>query len=738
MQSLKEDSCLLFSSTVFPHNARIKDKSSIPWGVAIHPLNPRVDFQKTNISQQDLPRCQKCFGYLNMYCMFDSKSWRNSLDGRYLSSIERSRCPECVYPNIILESDLVSTDKEYPYDSKAREILVLVIDCTSCNEFLQFIKSTLNALISSYRGEADILIFTSGDRLGIYNIKHSLVKILYTRLVSSEEEETSERIPLISVMSFDESSANLATYRSNALGAISSIQRLRGEFCFAETMRMVTEYLHNLYKQGRIIGGRLICSIFRNSEDSRINPYGDNVYPPSNEQDASNRLRATNSVYYQIMQKLQQIGLSCDILNNITDNSQFGVTQNRIDPVLLQQLCASTNGNFICVDILNSESVKKATQHVLSFLQGEYGFDCVFRIRSSGGVVITNIGDSLSNADNNHDIGIRGLQFSSNSSQVNRISFIHSNTVIPFDFQYNSPKGSTITIDDFPLIQLVVEYTTMKTVQLIVLCKIKVEKDSKLVSFPIRRMRISSVEYKVSTSIMDIYSNSNPSVIIYMLLHKTLHSLTSRGFEESRLLLREWLLAFFTRYMMYIRKQKQAIDYTFKTIPKLKIVPKYIYSSILGPFLNVPLPESFASVLQEVNTVFHLSPLLLSRYLYPQLSAYKDENSLDIPRLNLSLRSLIAVDRPFYLYVSYDRIVAYSNSDMIMNDPNSLIEKTLQRLCDESKNCFPICVEFWTSERDGELFRKLMIDDNSDPSKCFATLESSIIDVVMQTLMNRK
>ena len=75
------------------------------------------------------------------------------------------------------------------------------------------------------------------------------------------------------------------------------------------------------------------------------------------------------------MQKLQQIGLSCDILNNITDNSQFGVTQNRIDPVLLQQLCASTNGNFICVDILNSESVKKATQHVLSFLQGEYGFD---------------------------------------------------------------------------------------------------------------------------------------------------------------------------------------------------------------------------------------------------------------------------------------------------------------------------------------------------------------------------
>lgn len=127
-----------------------------------------------------MPRCQKCFGYLNMYCMFDSKSWRcplcqyrnyydkNSLGGRYLSSIERSRCPECVFPNIILESNLSDVEyssedffmsrKEYPYNSKAREILALVIDCTPCNDFLQFIKSVFHSLISLYHGEADISI----------------------------------------------------------------------------------------------------------------------------------------------------------------------------------------------------------------------------------------------------------------------------------------------------------------------------------------------------------------------------------------------------------------------------------------------------------------------------------------------------------------------------------------------------------------------------------------------------
>lgn len=39
----------------------------------------------------------------------------------------------------------------------------------------------------------------------------------------------------------------------------------------------------------------------------------------------------------------------------------------------------------------------------------------------------------------------------------------------------------------------------------------------------------------------------------------------------------------------------------------------------------------------------HLTPVQLSRYLYPQLLAYKDENSLAISRMNLSTRTLLAV-----------------------------------------------------------------------------------------------
>ena len=39
----------------------------------------------------------------------------------------------------------------------------------------------------------------------------------------------------------------------------------------------------------------------------------------------------------------------------------------------------------------------------------------------------------------------------------------------------------------------------------------------------------------------------------------------------------------------------------------------------------------------------HLTPELLARYLYPKLAAYKNADALDIPRLNLSQRTLLAM-----------------------------------------------------------------------------------------------
>ena len=47
---------------------------------------------------------------------------------------------------------------------------------------------------------------------------------------------------------------------------------------------------------------------------------------------------------------------------------------------------------------------------------------------------------------------------------------------------------------------------------------------------------------------------------------------------------------------------------------------------------------------------------------------------------------------------------------------------------------FPMRFEFWNSEENSEEFKKLMVDDNVDPTKCFNAMETSIVDAAIKML----
>ena len=145
-----------------------------------------------------------------MYCLWDSKCWqcplclhRNKIDksflnSRYATSISRSRCEECLYPTYVMDipvsqmkySKLGCITFRHPasYKENARELLVLVVDCTAFPAYLDYVKKVLKELVIHYRSCADIcsfssrvslvVLFTSGGRLGVYNIKHSITKVL--------------------------------------------------------------------------------------------------------------------------------------------------------------------------------------------------------------------------------------------------------------------------------------------------------------------------------------------------------------------------------------------------------------------------------------------------------------------------------------------------------------------------------------------------------------------------------
>ena len=145
-----------------------------------------------------------------MYCLWDSKGWqcplclhrnkidKSVLDKRYATSINRSRCEECLYSTYSMDIPISKmmhvllgfvTSRHPPlYKDNAREVLVLVIDCTGFASFLEYIKSVLKELIENYSDRVDLrmdccpssplVLFTSSDRLGLYNIKHSMAKVL--------------------------------------------------------------------------------------------------------------------------------------------------------------------------------------------------------------------------------------------------------------------------------------------------------------------------------------------------------------------------------------------------------------------------------------------------------------------------------------------------------------------------------------------------------------------------------
>ena len=113
-------------------------------------------------------------------------------------------------------------------------------------------------------------------------------------------------------MSYEESGASLKDYRTEAIKAVQSIQQLQGELyffffffsiysCFAETLQFVTDYLHSLYQDGLLIGGKILAFINQNSSNPSINPYQDTLFPPKTERDAMNRLSVSNSIYTKIV-----------------------------------------------------------------------------------------------------------------------------------------------------------------------------------------------------------------------------------------------------------------------------------------------------------------------------------------------------------------------------------------------------------------------------------------------------
>jgi len=101
-----------FTTNRFPKSLKLKKDSGIPWGCVVQPFASIPAVSETDISSDLIPRCQRCFAYINRYVRFTRSAWKcplcentNNLSERHASSLNREALPELKYD--VIEYDLV-------------------------------------------------------------------------------------------------------------------------------------------------------------------------------------------------------------------------------------------------------------------------------------------------------------------------------------------------------------------------------------------------------------------------------------------------------------------------------------------------------------------------------------------------------------------------------------------------------------------------------------------------------
>lgn len=71
---------------------------------------------------------------------------------------------------------------------------------------------------------------------------------------------------------------------------------------------------------------------------------------------------------------------------------------------------------------------------------------------------------------------------------------------------------------------------------------------------------------------------------------------------------------------------------------------------------------------------------------------------------------------------------------MLTNNVLASLGRMIRRAYNNMDSSFLLRFECWNSVEHSENFKKLMIDDNPNPAKCFSTMELSIVDTAIKML----
>ncbi|KAG2486738.1 hypothetical protein HYH03_014664 [Edaphochlamys debaryana] len=199
-----------FTLKRFPINGRLKEQCGLPFSCVMQPYHrltekDAVAGDATGVYAEQIARCTQCYSYINCYCAFDTGGWvcslcnrhnalkpqmqrRYRLDPAVLQSLPEVRCE--VFETLAEEPSLVQLPPDAGAVSGPGPVVVALVDTASGEEFLELVRSSLEAALEALPPVTRFALITFSHRLGLHDVRAAHPSVRYVQMYEPAPRST--------------------------------------------------------------------------------------------------------------------------------------------------------------------------------------------------------------------------------------------------------------------------------------------------------------------------------------------------------------------------------------------------------------------------------------------------------------------------------------------------------------------------------------------------------------------
>ncbi|AQK43588.1 sec23/sec24 transport family protein [Zea mays] len=385
------------SLACFPSDPALHAACGMPWGVAITPFSATDERgfpPATGTEGHLLPRCQSCFAYFNLLCPLDRWSWncaicgaendlsadaaaRYARDGGHDPPEMRSAFVDLLLP--VEEGEAAAAAAPTP-------VYVAAIDLSSSEEFLELVKSALQAALEALLPGSLFGLLTFSSKIGLYDVQGPIP--IVKNVFIPPDSDGALQVDLEDIMPLCSFLASIDSCKDRITEALETIKPMSSWEVAANAHDGQDHVLHHIRGFGVALDVLInyLSSEYGNAfELARIFAFLSG--PPNygagqldiNEDQNSGKARGADhillqeqtSFYRNLATSAVQAGVCVDL---------FAITNEYTDLTSLKVLSVESGGSLF---LYSSTDESTLPQDIYKMLSRPYAFGCVMRLRTS-------------------------------------------------------------------------------------------------------------------------------------------------------------------------------------------------------------------------------------------------------------------------------------------------------------------------------------------------------------------